>query len=310
MTKRHGLFMLAFAAMLTALPGADAPDLSKLIPLTPEQRSALPYPYGNIVPGGWNEWSAAMNARSAERMAVDNCVLLPAVSTFIAFEGRFPKDIAEVLGSDYVAVSGADLVDPLTGKRFVDIKPGDPLSEDWMVKESADPLSAEQFDFVRLIVPSTGAVVNWVDPGSKRILADHLAPAPGGKRHGYRKGSLPAPVLVARAVSEAVRSAAIEFKKVHGAYPDSFATLSAAYPFLSKLRNGFTGGYATLSQSFQEGGKIPASSPGDFVIMIRGGGKGPIFIVAAEGGRDADTIWPGRADYVIYDRPAAGWPTK
>lgn len=302
-----GAIMLAAAGATDVI---EETDLTKVVPSSLEQAKDYAYPYEDVVPGGWEALAREMGTRTSERTAIDNMIILPALSRFVLFEGRFPESVPALLDSPYSAIRAADLTDPMTKKPFNEVTASDVLSVRWIIREGTDIRTTSLVWATRLRYPGTSTPVDLVDLGSQFSLYSFLAPGPGSARHGYRKGSVPDAVLTANAVQEALNESKGEFRRLRGRAPVSFAELTTAFPYLLKLRNGFSGGYAaaavekpavlTASGTPILGDDLPRAAPGDFVVLTGIPGRGIDFVVYGSEGHPIRGIFPGRENIIVY----------
>jgi hypothetical protein len=98
----------------------------------------MPYPYEDIVPGGWH----ALMPLVKKRVCITNMVIYHTLHEFIAYEWRLLKDIVELLDSPYSAVAAADTIEPVTGVPYTKLKEGQMLTEWYSFEGTADLTTA------------------------------------------------------------------------------------------------------------------------------------------------------------------------
>ncbi len=259
-------------------------DMSRLTPESPEQFASTPFPYSDIVPGGWKKLNSPgweMNG-----LWLLNGVLYPALGDFVRYEWRFPNSLKELLHSDYLPVDSEALETPW-GRKLLDFQPREMLSMEWWVLDAENPLESRLCEsaFVRDL--KTRDTVEVISCHSSRVK-DYLVYAPGYEHWGVwglKQDSIPLGTLVGRLVDRALDEAIWVFREVHARFPSSFEELAEVIPALRKLRNAFLGRNAQFAGVVRPPDNpyeppFPIS-PGDFVMSRNKEGR-PFFVVIGE----------------------------
>jgi hypothetical protein len=227
---------------------------------------SAPYPeaFERKWPGGWPEFQA----RSSRYLALYNTVLSGSLKRFVESLGRIPSTLGDLCDSGATALRCPDWLNPFTGKPFTEGFPGEvgavylkPLSTTKgrfgvvLAGTFLDPISGESYT----------AEEEWIEDSSRM-----RALTVGGvvSREDAKALSL-------RAVSETLESV---FDIPCARSAASWDKLVAQLPFLSRLRNDFTGGYARLvwehhlpaSGADLEKARLRRSArgtPGDLVVV-------------------------------------------
>lgn len=228
----------------------------------PSEYASTPYPYEDIVPGGW----AALMPLVNKQVSVTSIVLYPALSAFVRYEGRLPADMRELLDSPYSPVSSADLKDPVLDISYANLKPGQVLSE-WYTFEGSSDLS-------KAVITMTSY---FRDPWTREVVeVPYRHPATDfldtklGENCVYRydRSSVDIQDVKARVIEDALRMAAGEFKRHHRRAPRSHDEVVSTFPYLARLRNPYSGDLARLEGSRPKTELSPLKgTPGNFFFI-------------------------------------------
>jgi hypothetical protein len=253
-------------------------------PKDASEYGAIPYPYEDILPGGWG----ALNERQAQRESLKTIVLMSGVANFVRYEGRFPKDLREVLDSPYSSLSAQDAVDPILGVSYVDMERSLPLAESWTFDLREDltrafitvTLSARDPQ-TREVVAISESLRGW--PATSFLVRNFEKPT---CHFRFDKSSVDVRELQAESVQTTLDLASLHFLR-SGRNAKDHSELVSRYAFIAKLKNGFTSGYARLDHmvTYASLGESPAiGNPGNFIFVLRE--KHPFYIVfGADGAR-------------------------
>ncbi len=160
------------------------------------------------------------------------------ISSFIKFEGRFPRSLSELCekGSPYMPVSCEDIPNLLTGKTLLETERG---TIGYFGYEPPKDLRDK----------TTPAIMIFFLPDFRREdlpLREVRMPGPiiGEAFFPYNRKEIGDANITAGSVSFAIGTSYTFFWEIYKRSPTTFAELEETFPILRKLKNAFRGDYA------------------------------------------------------------------
>lgn len=263
------ILAVSFVAFICQPQGFPEEHLSRLL--------SRPFPetLKEQFPGGWNEYLS-----TAQYTVFSVYTTLGAAfNIYIDFEGKLPGTIKEVCESPYMPFPCQEILNPYTKKPLLETPAGTAGHVEY--KPPQDLKSLPPFLPLYLTVP------DWEDnPLSVKERQTFITIGPYSPDYVY-KGLLGLEPAwgTAAGMEHLIASSITAFTACTGGRgPQSFEELANMFPYLRKLRNGFTGGYANLifertiptnasreevEKQIKELKKFKGT-PGDFAIVWNG----------------------------------------
>lgn len=279
-----GLILAGFVAFVCKPVGFRQDEITTLV--------SRPFPdtLTQQFPAGWDD----LLSTTQRTVWLVTSTIDVGYGIFMETEGRQPGSMSEFCREPYMPVPCSEILNPFTGKPILEAAPGTLGRIDFEAPPS--PTALKGSAYYSITVP------DWEnDPASTKVLR-MLRPVDYSPDFEPLDKSLAPAWISARATAGLVSRAIFTFDQCKAGPPGSWEELAAFAPYLRKLRNGFSGGYAkpVFERTVAAGAPPEAQgelmkelerfkgNPGDFAIFW-GPGAGPLRVVVfGQDGRDID----------------------
>ncbi len=181
----------------------------------------------------------------AEKMGIQEIIVMESIDWFWLWEQKYPQNMKELCESPYFPFRCNDFKSPWTGKNILEGTPGDPGTFQISRLDGGNGVTVE-YSFY----PDADG-----EKQNRKIDIRDLASSSGAQLcrdlvEGWNEQEKTA-ATVAKTVQSLANSASL-YRRYRNK-PKTFDELLQRVPILKFLRNEFTGGYATVSDTPSEG---------------------------------------------------------